>query len=107
MKKILIITTCILLGGCGEEVPYCEKEYKPIICELNSDRRSIFNECLDKLQFMRSTQGGNYTTNDAENLDEAIAECGIQSYSVANHEGKTVCFKNPRYTAQKDFCGKE
>lgn len=104
MKKITILTM-LILGACGEKTPYCEIKYSPNVCEEHNIRREVFSECLDKLSKMRNSGGGNYTTNDDEDLDEAIRACGSTSFYVSNDSpSKTVCGPNPSYIAQQEFC---
>lgn len=42
-----------------------------------------FNRCMDNLAYMRATQGGSYTTNDDEDLDEAISACADVAKTVS------------------------
>ena len=72
MKKFLmIVSIAAVLTGC------CVEEPDP------KSRREVFENCL-KISAEARKSTGNYMTNDDEDFDEVVKECGIQSYNLSN-----------------------
>jgi hypothetical protein len=106
MNKILLICfMCLTLAGCGEPTPFCEREYDPVICSSSGYTQWDFNEstfktCMSELANARSSQGGNYTTHDDEDLGDAIDSCKYAAKNIRRSD----CQPNPGYQAQQEFC---
>lgn len=68
----MILTLTILVTSCDD---LCIKEPN------QKTREKVFNNCLSELAKARSSIS--YTTNDDEDLDEAIAECATAAYYIS------------------------
>lgn len=74
-----------LLHRATDDGETCHNETNTVLSN------QLYTQCLDKLAVMRSSGGGNYTTNDDEDLDEAIRMCSATAWSQAT---RTVCTKD-------------
>ena len=43
----------------------------------------LYRLCLSELKGMRNSGGGNYTTNEDEDLDEALHQCQISATEIS------------------------
>jgi len=112
MKKIILTSFLVfLLTACDGPVPFCEREYEPVECTKTArttfdHNPETFKICMDALSKARSSNGGNYTTHDDEDLDSAIKQCRYAADNIRNHP-VTVCVANPRLVAQQKHCNKK
>ena len=107
MKQLLLTATILTLTACSEtEISYCEQSFTPVEWEkVSGVKYDVFEMCLDKVADMRSSQGGDYTTNDDEDLQHAIKECRFAASPYQYYQDE--CGPNPKYVAQQECCSVE
>lgn len=109
MKKYLLFLSVFALGACDDRPSICSRSIYPIDCQRpNPERIRIFEVCLNSLGDMRNSGGGDYTTHDDEDIDQAVKACQSSSGYVANSvPGKKVCVINEEYKKQQELCAEK
>ena len=84
-KIILLLAVLLSLAACDPNEMDCT------YVQDNELKVSLYRECL--LLLSQSRSGQSYTTNDDEDYDEAIRECGQQAYKIST---KKICTKETK-----------
>lgn len=107
MRQLLLIPACLSLVACDKAIEdYCDKTFLPVECVSKSILdEGIFELCLSKVAEARSSKGGDYTTNDDEDLHHAIKACSHAASPYYRYQKE--CKPNPEYEAQQLMCSKK